>query len=41
LACTNSLTLPRCAGSNHDEAALDREIWGPLMRGYEHGGALR
>ena len=35
-------SLLKVGACDHDEAALDREIWRPLMRGYEHGsGALR
>jgi 3-deoxy-D-manno-octulosonic acid kinase len=34
-------SLLKVGACDHDEAALDGEIWGPLMRGYERGGALR
>lgn len=35
-------SLLKVGACDRDEAALDGEIWGPLMRGYEHGlGALR
>jgi 3-deoxy-D-manno-octulosonic acid kinase len=34
-------SLLKVGACDRDEAALDGEIWGPLMRGYEHGGAWR
>ncbi|HEX5354552.1 MAG TPA: 3-deoxy-D-manno-octulosonic acid kinase [Rhodanobacteraceae bacterium] len=30
-------SLLKVGACDHDEAALDRDIWMPLMRGYEHG----
>ncbi|TAN05533.1 MAG: 3-deoxy-D-manno-octulosonic acid kinase [Rhodanobacteraceae bacterium] len=30
-------SLLKVGACDHDEAALDGEIWGPLMRGYERG----
>lgn len=29
-------SLLKVGACNHDEAKLDREIWSPLMRGYQH-----
>jgi 3-deoxy-D-manno-octulosonic acid kinase len=29
-------SLLKVGACDHDEATLDREIWTPLMRGYEH-----
>jgi 3-deoxy-D-manno-octulosonic acid kinase len=34
-------SLLKVGACDRDEAALDGEIWGPLMRGYERGGAWR
>jgi 3-deoxy-D-manno-octulosonic acid kinase len=35
-------SLLKVGACDHDEAALDREIWAPLMRGYECGiGSVR
>lgn len=33
-------SLLKVGACDHDEALLDREIWAPLMRGYEHNSKM-